>query len=56
MEFLLGLVHLVLFFWALISIWGSRAAGLNKLLWTLVVFVFPLIGLIVWFFLGPKKP
>jgi hypothetical protein len=52
---LLGLVHLVLFIWALISIWQSSASGLAKLIWTLIVFFLPLIGLIVWFFIGPKK-
>jgi len=55
MELLLGLLHLILFVWALISIVGSGASGLSKLLWILIVLVFPLIGLIVWFFLGPKK-
>lgn len=54
-ELLLGLVHLILFIWALISIWQSAASGLSKLGWTLVVLIFPLVGLIVWFFLGPKK-
>ncbi len=55
MEMILGLLHLILFIWALISIVGSRASGLTKLLWILIVFIFPLVGLIVWFFLGPKK-
>jgi hypothetical protein len=55
MEALLGLIHLVLFIWALISIVGSSASGLSKLLWILIVLLFPLIGLIVWFFVGPKK-
>jgi hypothetical protein len=55
LETILGLVHLILFIWALVSIWGSRASGLAKLIWSLVVFLFPLIGLIIWFFAGPKK-
>lgn len=55
MEMLLGLIHLIVFIWAVISIWGSAASGLAKLGWTLVVLFFPLIGLIIWFFLGPKK-
>jgi hypothetical protein len=55
MELVLGLLHLILFIWALISIVGSSASGLAKLLWILAVLVFPLIGLIVWFFVGPKK-
>jgi len=55
MEILLGLIHLVLFIWAFVQIWGSHASGVAKLIWSLVVFLFPLIGLIIWFFAGPKK-
>ncbi len=55
MELILGLVHLILFIWALVSIVGSTASGMTKLLWILIVLIFPLVGLIVWFFLGPKK-
>ena len=54
-KMLLGLVHLILFIWALINIWQSSASGLAKVIWTLVVFFLPLVGLIVWFFIGPKK-
>ncbi len=54
-KMLLGLVHLVLFIWALINIWQSSASGLAKVIWTLIVFFLPLVGLIVWFFIGPKK-
>ena len=55
LEGILGLIHLVLFVWAVISIWQSSASGMVKLMWSFIVFIFPLIGLIVWFFMGPKK-
>ena len=55
LETALGLIHLILFIWAVLSIWGSGASLLAKLIWSVVVFVFPLIGLIIWFFAGPKK-
>ncbi|GGX70046.1 hypothetical protein GCM10011309_20100 [Litorimonas cladophorae] len=54
-EGLLGLIHLVLAIWAILSIIGSSASTGKKVLWTLFVLVFPLIGLIVWFFIGPKS-
>ncbi|WP_409432249.1 PLD nuclease N-terminal domain-containing protein [Litorimonas sp. RW-G-Af-16] len=54
-EGLLGLIHLVLAIWAIINIFGSTASTLKKVLWTLFVLIFPLIGLIVWFFAGPKS-
>lgn len=55
LEGLLGLVHLILFIWAVLSIWQSAASGMSKLMWTFIVFLFPLVGLIIWFFIGPKK-
>ena len=53
-EGILGLLHLVVAIWAIIKILGSGASTLSKVLWTLFVLVFPVIGLIVWFFAGPK--
>ena len=56
MEFILGIIHVVLVIWALINILGSSASTLEKILWFLGVLIFPLIGFIVWFFAGPRKP
>lgn len=55
MEFTFGLIHLIFFVWAVINIWGSSAAGMSKLLWSALVLLLPLLGLIIWFFMGPKK-
>ncbi len=54
-EGILGLLHLIVAVWAIINIVGSGASLLGKILWTLFVLLFPLIGLIVWFFVGPKS-
>jgi hypothetical protein len=53
---LLGLIHLILAVWAIIQIVGSGASTLHKVLWSLFILFFPVIGLIVWFFAGPGKP
>ncbi len=55
MEFILGLIHLALVVWAVINIWGSAAGTGEKVLWSLGVLIFPLIGFIVWFFAGPRS-
>lgn len=52
---LLGLIHLALVIWAAVSIVGSNASQGYKVLWILLVLVFPVIGLIIWFLAGPKK-
>jgi hypothetical protein len=54
-EGLLGLLHLIVAIWAIINIIGSGASTLGKIFWTLFVLLFPLVGLIVWFFVGPKS-
>ncbi len=40
--------------WAIINIFQSAASNEKKLLWTLVVVLLPVLGLILWFFLGPR--
>jgi hypothetical protein len=51
---LIGLLILAGDIWAIINIFQSSASNEKKLLWTLVVVLLPLLGLILWFFLGPR--
>ena len=56
METLFGILHLILFVYALIQIIGSGAKTGDKVLWIVIVLLLPLIGLIVWLFVGPGSP
>jgi len=49
-----GLLILVGDVWAIINIFQSSASNEKKLLWTIVVLLLPLLGLILWYFLGPR--
>jgi len=49
-----GLLILVGDVWAIINIFQSSASNEKKLLWTIVVLLLPLVGLILWYFLGPR--
>ena len=51
---LLGLIIFVLDVWAIASIIRSPATGGSKVIWVLVVAILPVLGLIIWFFAGPK--
>lgn len=51
---LLGLVILILDIWAIIKVVGSAATPGMKVVWVLVILFLPVIGLILWFLLGPK--
>ncbi|PRY22130.1 phospholipase D-like protein [Aliiruegeria haliotis] len=54
MEFLIGLVVLVADIYAIIQILSSSATTAAKIIWTLVILFLPVLGLIVWYFAGPK--
>jgi hypothetical protein len=51
---LYGLIVLVADVWALINIFQSSADTGRKVLWTVLVIVLPVLGFILWFFMGPK--
>jgi len=51
---ILGLLILAGDIWAIMNIFQSSASSEKKLLWILVVVLLPLLGLILWFFLGPR--
>lgn len=39
---------------AIIQIAQSKAASGNKALWIVLVLVLPVLGLVIWFMLGPR--
>lgn len=51
---LLGLIVLVLDVWAIIRVFQSGATTLMKVFWIVVILLLPVVGLAVWFFVGPK--
>ena len=51
---LLGLLILIGDVWAIINILQSGASSEKKLLWIVVVILLPLLGLILWWFMGPR--
>jgi hypothetical protein len=50
-----GVLVLIGDIWALINILQSSAGNDKKLLWAVIVILLPLLGLILWFFLGPRN-
>jgi hypothetical protein len=49
-----GLVHLAVAVWAIINIVQSSSGMGAKVGWSLLVLVLPVLGLIIWFFAGPR--
>ena len=55
MSYVLGLIILVLDIWAVVNVIGSSASTGAKILWILLIVILPLVGLIIWYFAGPKS-
>lgn len=49
-----GLIVLIADVWAIVNIFQSSAETGNKVLWTVVVILLPVLGFILWYFLGPR--
>ncbi|MDO6466864.1 PLD nuclease N-terminal domain-containing protein [Neptunomonas phycophila] len=51
---LLGFIIFVLDIWAIIRVIQSPASTGTKVLWTVLILLMPVLGLVLWFFLGPR--
>jgi hypothetical protein len=51
---LIGILIFVADIWAVVNVLKSSESGAAKLLWTLLIILLPLMGLIIWFFAGPR--
>ena len=55
MEWIFGLIVLILDIWAIVNIVGSTASTGAKVLWVLLIIILPVLGFIIWFFAGPRS-
>jgi len=53
---LLGILVLVADIWAILQVLQSGESTGAKILWSALILVLPVIGLIIWFFAGPGSP
>ncbi|MGP1676515.1 MAG: PLDc N-terminal domain-containing protein [Giesbergeria sp.] len=51
---ILGLLILAGDIWAILNVFQSGASDGTKVAWTLVILLLPLLGLALWYFLGPR--
>jgi hypothetical protein len=52
---IVGLLILVADIWAILNIFQSRESAGTKALWIVLVLVLPVLGLLIWYFAGPKS-
>ena len=55
MSAIIGLLVLAADIYAILTIAQSKAQTSTKVLWILLVLVLPLLGVIIWYFAGPRK-
>jgi succinate dehydrogenase/fumarate reductase cytochrome b subunit len=51
---IVGLLILIADVWAIVNIAQSGASTGKKALWIVLVLVLPVLGLVLWFLLGPR--
>lgn len=49
-----GIILLIADVWAIINVFQSNADTAKKVIWTVLIILLPLLGFVLWFFLGPK--
>ena len=54
MEFVLGLIVIVLDIYAIYQVLTSAASTLAKVVWTVAIILLPVLGFIAWLIAGPK--
>lgn len=51
---IVGLLILIADIWAIVNVVQSGADTLKKVLWIAAILILPVVGLIAWFFFGPR--
>lgn len=54
MEFIIGLIIFVIDIYAIVKVINSNAETGTKVLWVLLIAILPIIGVVAWYFAGPK--
>jgi hypothetical protein len=50
-----GLLVLIADIWAIVNILQSGVKTEVKILWVVIVALLPVIGVVIWYFIGPKS-
>jgi len=53
MENIIALLILIADIYAVVKVVQSSAPTLSKVIWIVVILVLPIIGLVVWYLMGP---
>ncbi len=54
MGYVFGIIIFVLDVWAIASVINTNETTGTKILWIALIAILPVLGLIIWYFAGPK--
>ncbi len=54
-QSVIGILILVADIWAIINVLGSNESVGKKIVWSLLIFLLPVLGLVIWYLAGPKS-
>ena len=52
---IIGLLWLAFTIWGSFNVWTSGEGMGTKIIWSIVMLVFSVLGVIAWYFFGPKS-
>ncbi len=55
MGWIFSIIIFVLDVWAIAQIINTNVSTKAKILWILLIVILPVVGLIIWYFAGPKS-
>lgn len=56
MESIGAIAVLIADIFAIVRIVQSSAPVVNKILWSVLVLILPVVGFVIWFLIGPNNP
>lgn len=54
MGYVFGIIVFVLDVWAIASVINTNTSTGTKILWIALIAILPVVGLIIWYLMGPK--
>lgn len=54
MGYIFGIIIFALDVWAIASVINTNESTGTKVLWIALIAILPVVGLIIWYFMGPK--
>jgi len=52
---IIAVIVIIADIWAIVQTIQAPVTAGNKILWVFIIFILPVVGLLLWWFLGPRQ-